>query len=320
MKNKRKIIMIIAIVLLLIMLIPIKVQVKNGDTEYKAILYKYIKMHRPSEQSSTGYEDGWELKLLGHHVAGETNVYVEALPKITIEELEDIHKAVGESLKKYRESNEYNNFASSGVDRQKNRLIIELIDNSKKEQQWFRDNIYDSEYIVFKQGGPYYAQAGGSKEEAQKVNQLIIDYFQKEEMNYNLSYNYVDEKNNVVIVGLIENTLEKQNEFINTIFTNCCDADYIKLIKDNKIIQFKESKSILEAKVTSIDDNKLVVKVSKNTEQFKKNDKVIVHVNKSIESLNKSYEVGNNVKITFGGLVLTSNPPQIDAYNIEIIN
>ena len=158
MKNKRKIMIIIAIVLLLIMLIPIRIQVKNGNTEYKAILYKYIKMHRPSEQSSTGYEDGWELKILGIHIAGEINTYVEAPSKITIDELKYIQKAADNSLAKYRETNEYENFASSYVDEEKNRVIIELVDNSKKEQKWFRNNIYDSEYILFKRGGPYYTQ------------------------------------------------------------------------------------------------------------------------------------------------------------------
>ena len=154
--KKKKIIIIAAIVIFVLMLIPIKDRLwDGGSTEYKAILYKYTKIHRISQTSSTGYEDGWELKILGVHVAGKINTYVEALPKITIEELEEIHKAVGESLKKYRESNEYTNFASSGVDRENYRLIIELIDNSEKEQQWFRENIYDSKYIVFKQGGPY---------------------------------------------------------------------------------------------------------------------------------------------------------------------
>ena len=28
--------------------------------------------------SSTGYEDGWELKVLGFFVGGEVNTYVEA--------------------------------------------------------------------------------------------------------------------------------------------------------------------------------------------------------------------------------------------------
>ena len=52
------------------MLIPIPTRWKNGVTEYKAILYKYTKVHKPSEISFTGYEDGWELKILGIRVGG----------------------------------------------------------------------------------------------------------------------------------------------------------------------------------------------------------------------------------------------------------
>ena len=46
---------------------------ENGVTEYKAILYKYTKVHTPSDISFTGYEDGWELKILGIRVCGNIN-------------------------------------------------------------------------------------------------------------------------------------------------------------------------------------------------------------------------------------------------------
>ena len=74
--KKKKIIIIVAIVIFVLMLIPIPTQIKNGDKEYNALLYKYTKIHRPSEQSSTGYEDGWELKILEINVGGEINTYV----------------------------------------------------------------------------------------------------------------------------------------------------------------------------------------------------------------------------------------------------
>lgn len=59
------------------MLIPVKDRLYDGgSTEYKAILYKYTKIHRISNISSTGYEDGWELKILGIHVGGKINTHV----------------------------------------------------------------------------------------------------------------------------------------------------------------------------------------------------------------------------------------------------
>ena len=76
--KKKRIIIIVAIVIFIIMLIPIKDRLwDGGSTEYKAILYKYTKIHRLSEKSATGYEDGWELRILGVQVGGEINTYVE---------------------------------------------------------------------------------------------------------------------------------------------------------------------------------------------------------------------------------------------------
>ena len=72
--EKKKIIIIIAVIIFVLMLIPIPTRWKNGVTEYKAILYKYTKVHTPSEISFTGYEDGWELKILGIRVGGNITV------------------------------------------------------------------------------------------------------------------------------------------------------------------------------------------------------------------------------------------------------
>ena len=43
-----------------------------------AILYEYTKIHRLNENSSTGYEDGWNLEILGIHIAGNTTVWISA--------------------------------------------------------------------------------------------------------------------------------------------------------------------------------------------------------------------------------------------------
>ena len=77
MKKKKRII-IILIAVLVLMLIPIPIRLKDGGSvEYKAILYKYTKIHRLSEISLTGYEDGWELSILGIHVGGNTSISAE---------------------------------------------------------------------------------------------------------------------------------------------------------------------------------------------------------------------------------------------------
>lgn len=145
--KKKSIYLIVVVTLLIIMLIPIPVKLKDGGSvEYKAILYKYTKIYRLNEQSSTGYENGWELKILGMRIAGEINIYVE-----TLSELEKIHKEIDNKIDEFN----YYNAASTGVNQSKTTIVVELVDNSKEEQDYFCENIYSCEYIEFKQGGPY---------------------------------------------------------------------------------------------------------------------------------------------------------------------
>ena len=69
--KKKKIIIIVIIIIFILMLIPFPIHLKDGGSvEYKALLYKYTKIHRLSEKSPSGYEDGWDLEILGIHVAG----------------------------------------------------------------------------------------------------------------------------------------------------------------------------------------------------------------------------------------------------------
>lgn len=101
MKNK-KVIIIIVIVMLIIMLIPIKHKLWDGSTiEYRAILYKYTKIHRLNEKSFTGYETGWELKILGVHVAGEITL------KPNLFDRSEIIKVVIDDYSQYKNNYEY---------------------------------------------------------------------------------------------------------------------------------------------------------------------------------------------------------------------
>lgn len=74
------------------------------------------------------------------------------------------------------------------------------------------------------------------------INTKIIEYFSKDNVDLtNHSYNYVDYENNVVVVGLINNTKEKQEEFIYSVYGSCCGSKYIKYIKDNEMLEFRKS-------------------------------------------------------------------------------
>lgn len=47
------------------------------------------------------------------------------------------------------------NLGSHYVDEENKVVVVELINNTKEEQEKFRKEIIDSEYIKFVQGGPY---------------------------------------------------------------------------------------------------------------------------------------------------------------------
>ena len=93
--GKKKIILIIVTLIFIIMLVPIKDKLYDGgSTEYRALLYRYTKIHRLSEKSYTGYEDGWELRILGIKVGGVINTNVLDEHKISIKSNDKIIEAV----------------------------------------------------------------------------------------------------------------------------------------------------------------------------------------------------------------------------------
>ncbi len=153
-----------------------------------------------------------------------------------------------------------------------------------------------------------------SKEEIsiESVNDKIVNFL--ENNNYsNFAYSYIDTEKNVIIVGLLENNEKSQDEFINKVFTECCGSSYIRYIKNNSIIEFEESMYIFEAKVIELREDRILVEVLKDNEIFNIGQNVIVRTNENL------YIVGSKIKITFNGSVDESNPPQIYADIIEVI-
>lgn len=66
------------------------------------------------------------------------------------------------------------------------------------------------------------------------INNKIIEYFQSSNAEYdNLSFNYVDTTNKVVIVGLLDNSKEQQDSFK-------------KLVVDSKYIRFIHGKNLVD--------------------------------------------------------------------------
>lgn len=155
--------------------------------------------------------------------------------------------------------------------------------------------------------------------EAKDLQDKINEYFIIEGADIsNYVYSAID-GNNKVIVGLINNTEDNQNDFLDKVFTKCCGADYISFIKEHNLIEFKESKEIFEAKIIEAKEDYMIVKVLKESKSFKKDDKVRMKITRPTSGINDFYVVGNKVRITFNGMVETSNPAQIGTNKIELI-
>lgn len=147
----------------------------------------------------------------------------------------------------------------------------------------------------------------------------INNYFSKDNIDKtNMSYWTIDEDKNIVIVGMMNINQEKQNEFFNNVFSS--DSECIQYIKDNKMIEFRESIDIFDAKIIEAKENTITVEVLEDSKSFKKNDKVTMKITRPTSGINDFYVVGNNVRITFNGMVETSNPAQIGATKIELIS
>lgn len=144
MKNKKKVTIILITVLLLILLFPIKLRIKDGGSvEYRAILYKVTKVHSLSLESSNGYETGWRISILGFNIY--SNVFSNK------DKLDDINNRIIQYFQTNGVNN-YDNYSYNYVDEKNNVVVVGLIDNSKKQQDWFKKNVVDSKYIKFEQG------------------------------------------------------------------------------------------------------------------------------------------------------------------------
>ena len=99
----KRIIIIMSIIAFILCLIPLPTRLKDAcSIEYNAILYKYIKIHRLNENSKTGYEDGWELSILGRMVGGKINIHNEIIFNnnvITLEAIESTITSEGATFK-----------------------------------------------------------------------------------------------------------------------------------------------------------------------------------------------------------------------------
>lgn len=106
----------------------------------------------------------------------------------------------------------------------------------------------------------------------EEVNIKIEEYFGNENNDRtNLVYNYIDSDNNTIIVGLVDNSKEKQDEFLNSIF----DKKTIKYIKDNSFIKFLKEEPVTTSNVNFKIKRNNIHDKNKYYEYYKNNDRII---------------------------------------------
>ena len=70
--------------------------------------------------------------------------------KVTIDEL----NIINDKIIDYFQTNgdKYNNYSYNYVDLENYVVVVGLVDNSKKQQEWFKKNVVNSKYIKFEEG------------------------------------------------------------------------------------------------------------------------------------------------------------------------
>lgn len=81
----------------------------------------------------------------------------------------------------------------------------------------------------------YSGAAENNKNELNRINNKIINYFSVEDapLKENMSFNYIDEEKNVVVVGLKNNSEENQQEFRKLVV----DSPYIKFVQGENLAE-----------------------------------------------------------------------------------
>lgn len=157
------------------------------------------------------------------------------------------------------------------------------------------------------------------KLDVKEINNYIISYLEDNNDTPNFVFNYVDEISNKVVVGLIDNSKEEQEKFIEKVFAGSSETKILDAINKQETIEFVESKDVFDGKIIVAEENYITVEVLEDSKSFKVKDKVTIKISRPVNGTNDYYVVNNNVRVTFSGLVQDSNPAQINAVKIELI-
>lgn len=351
--NKKYVILVL-FVLFILMLIPIPFHLKDGGSvEYRAILYKYTKYNGIDKYN---YDIKEKLEILGFKVYQEKreNFVYEAnfliyapenngVSEDNIQKQEDYSNKLLELftssknkqlVQEYFESlynikNANINIKIKSMDENNTKYHFELQCDKLDEddcfyaqKQVFTYPLNQAEilYKLYIHRIDYSIKNKLTNQDSKitlnDIMDILNNYFSNDDIDKsNMAFWYTDEERNAVVIGMMNISEEKQNELLN----NCFDEETISIIKENKMIVFEESIDTFDAKIIEATNDSITVEVLKESKAFKKSDKVTIKIERPTKT-NDFYVVGNNIRITFNGMVETSNPAQIGASKIELID
>ena len=309
MKKKVIFVMIILILILLILLVPRTRYLNDGGTvEYKALLYNVTKLNKLNYHSSTGYDRGTKIEILG----------IEVYNDIVIAEPTIIN--MNENYQKYSKTVDDINLELNIPSEWKYEELPKDLDNDfyKLALKLYK-NSEEKYAVLYFYNNPFGVCGTGRSSE-----KIILDNGKEATIGYydgNTNWNDISAYNMnkyiaVINYGLINDDAKEVIEFIKTI--NIIE-DYTETDENVDTEQDGEQHEFVGT-IIEASDSSIIVKPDEGTNERKSSDKISMKITRPTNGTNDFYVVGNKIKITYNGVIMESYPAQIVATRIELAN
>ncbi len=169
--------------------------------------------------------------------------------EVSLKELNDINDKITEFY--INNNDKAGNLGSHYVDEENKVVVVELIDNSSEEQEKFRKEVVDSEYIKFVQGNQQYNQQLKITR-TKDCDNKVIEYYQYEEQKVYLVCLDEIKLDDATLKDYFSKTYQTFDDSINNL-TN--SMKLVDTYKDGGTKLYKND-SIALIKCNTIDGNK----------------------------------------------------------------
>ena len=169
--------------------------------------------------------------------------------EVSLKELNDINDKITEFY--INNNDKAGNLGSHYVDEENKVVVVELIDNSSEEQEKFRKEVVDSEYIKFVQGNQQYNQQLKITK-TKDCDNKVIEYYQYEEQKVYLVCLDEIKLDDATLKDYFSKTYQTFDDSINNL-TN--SMKLVDIYKDGGTKLYKND-SIALIKCNTIDGNK----------------------------------------------------------------